>query len=146
MEQVSLILKEKGGVVRTILAERSVTEAAIAIEEHKVGALLVMKENKPAGILSERDIVTRVVSKGLNPKAVKVEEVMTKDLVVISLDTSIREAMAIMTHRKCRHLPVMDGDKLAGLISIGDLNRFFSKDYEYTIRHMQDYIQGNLTR
>lgn len=146
MEQVSLILKEKGGVVRTIEAGRTVMDAAGAIEEHKVGALLVMKDDKPAGILSERDIVTRVVSKGLDPKTVKVGDVMTKDLVVISFDTSIREAMAIMTHRKCRHLPVMSGNGLAGLISIGDLNRFFSKDYEYTIRHMQDYIQGNLTR
>ena len=142
MEPVSVILREKGSEVKTILATNTISEAAAAIEKEKVGALLVIKDGKIAGILSERDIVTRVVSKEIDPKAAKVKDYMTKDVVVITVSTPIKEAMAIMTHQKCRHLPVLDEDKLAGLISIGDMNRHISKDNDFTIRFMTEYIQG----
>ncbi len=73
----------------------------------------------------------------------KIEEVMTKDLVIITKETPIKEAMAIMTNKRCRHLPVMDEEKLAGLVSIGDLNRWYSRDFECTIRSLNDYISGS---
>lgn len=142
MESVELILKEKGSEVRSINKDSTIEECSKKMTEHRVGALLVMQGDEPIGILSERDIIGRVLSKGLDFKTTKVVDVMSKDLIIITKDTPIKEAMAIMTEKRCRHLPVMDGKKVIGLISIGDLNRWYSKDYEFTIKHLKDYIAG----
>ncbi|MEJ2422496.1 MAG: CBS domain-containing protein, partial [Acidobacteriota bacterium] len=81
--------------------------------------------------------------KQLDPEVVPAREIMSEDLVVITPDTPIREAQAIMTEKRCRHLPVVRERKVVGLVSIGDCNRWVSRDQEFTIRHMAAYIQGD---
>jgi CBS domain-containing protein len=143
METVTAILEDKGYDV--ISAELHTTGMALVktmVEKH-VGAVLITDNGRPVGIVAERDLMTRVLLKQLDPEVVPAREIMSEDLVVITPDTPIREAQAIMTEKRCRHLPVVRERKVVGLVSIGDCNRWVSRDQEFTIRHMAAYIQGD---
>lgn len=142
MDTIAFVLREKGSKVYTVGPEATVLEAARAMDAHNVGSLLVADGDKPVGIFSERDLMRRVVVSGKDPAKVKVREVMSRDVWVVEPDTRVKEAMAIMTERRCRHLPVVEKGKVVGLISIGDLVRWISKDQEFQIRMLENYITG----
>ncbi|MFN3413931.1 MAG: CBS domain-containing protein [Thermoanaerobaculum sp.] len=142
MDTVAAVLREKGSKVYTVAPEATVLQAARAMDAHNVGSLLVVDGDKPVGIFSERDLMRRVVVAGKDPAKVKVQEVMSRDVWVVEPDTRVKEAMAIMTERRCRHLPVVEKGKVVGLISIGDLVRWISKDQEFQIRMLENYITG----
>jgi CBS domain-containing protein len=146
MERVERLLQEKGREVFSVAPETSVWEAASAMAERRIGAVLVLQEGRIAGLFSERDLLARVVLKGLDPRETPVGSVMSTDLVVVTPDTPVHEAMAVMTERRCRHLPVMDGQTLAGLVSIGDCTRWVSRDQHVTIQHLTDYIHQKYPR
>lgn len=139
---VSRLLEEKGRDVFTVAPETSVKETARVMAQHRIGAILVLHQEQVAGIFSERDLLTRVLLKGLDPEKTPVKEVMSTDMVYVTQETPVCEAMAVMTERRCRHLPVMDGGKLQGMISIGDCTRWMSRDQDYTIHHLTHYIQN----
>ena len=143
MDKVDRLLDEKGNDVFSVSPETTVFEAASTMADRHIGALLVLDGGKPVGIFTERDILARVLLVNADPRAMKVAEAMTKDPVVIARDTSVKEAMAIMTERRCRHLPVIENEKLVGLVSIGDCTRWVSRDQDYTIKHLTDYIHRN---
>jgi len=143
MDTVAAVLHEKGRTVHTIGPEASVWEAAKAMDNHNVGSLLVVDGDRPVGIFSERDLMRRVVVPGKDPKKVKVREVMSREVTVVEPDTRVKEAMAIMTERRCRHLPVVEGGKVVGLVSIGDLVRWISRDQEFQIRMLEQFITGS---
>jgi len=143
MDTIAAVLQEKGRTVHTIGPDASVWEAAKSMDSHNVGSLLVVAGDKPVGIFSERDLMRRVVVPGKDPKKVKVREVMSREITVVEPDTRVREAMAIMTERRCRHLPVVEGGKVVGLVSIGDLVRWISRDQEFQIRMLEQYITGS---
>ena len=137
------ILREKGGRVLDIAPEKSVKEAIDTLVEHNIGALLVISSGKPAGIISERDIL-RLCSR--DPQSVHtttVREVMTQDLIIGKTDDEVEETMAVLTEAHIRHLPVMDGENIAGMISIGDLVKSQMQERTVTILHLRDYIAGN---
>ena len=137
------ILREKGQRVHTIEPGKTVKEAVDTLVEHNIGALLVVENDKPAGIISERDIL-RLCSK--NPDALHsstIAEIMTKDLIVGKIDDEIEGTMAVLTEAHIRHLPVMDGERIVGLISIGDLVKSQMHERTATIVHLRDYIAGN---
>ncbi len=142
MDTIAAVLREKGSKVYTVAPGATVLEAARAMDAHNVGSLLVVDGDKPVGIFSERDLMRRVVVAGKDPAEVKVREVMSRDVWVVEPDTRVKEAMAIMTERRCRHLPVVEKGKVVGLISIGDLVRWISKDQEFQIRMLENYITG----
>ncbi len=142
MDTVAAVLREKGSKVYTVAPEATTLEAARAMDAHNVGSLLVVDGEKPVGIFSERDLMRRVVVAGKDPAKVKVREVMSRDVWVVEPETRVKEAMAIMTERRCRHLPVVEKGKVVGLISIGDLVRWISKDQEFQIRMLENYITG----
>jgi CBS domain-containing protein len=142
MDTVGAVLQEKGHQVFTIGPEASAWEAAQAMDRHNVGSLLVVDKEVPVGIFSERDLMRRVVVPGKDPKKVKVKEVMSKDVTVVEPTTRVKEAMAIMTERRCRHLPVVEGGRIVGLVSIGDLVRWLSRDQAFQIRMLEQYITG----
>lgn len=142
MDTIAAVLREKGSKVYSVAPEATVLEAARAMNAHNVGSLLVVDGDKPVGIFSERDLMRRVVVAGKDPAKVKVREVMSREVWVVEPDTRVKEAMAIMTERRCRHLPVVEKGKVVGLISIGDLVRWISKDQEYQIRMLENYITG----
>ncbi len=142
MDQVSRLLEEKGKAVHSVVPQSKVWETAAVMAEKRIGAILVMKDQDVVGIFSERDLLTRVLLKGLDPKTTPVSEVMSTDMVYVTPDTPVREAMAVMTQRRCRHLPVVHEGKLHGMISIGDCTRWVSRDQEFTIKHLTDFIHN----
>jgi CBS domain-containing protein len=125
--------------VLEIDAEASVLEAAERMVEHNVGSLLVTERGNVAGIVTERDYLRRVALEGRTDEAL-VREIMSAPLVVATIDTSIDECMALMTDRRIRHVPVVDGGEVVGLVSIGDLVKFKSKLQSFEIQFLNDYI------
>jgi CBS domain-containing protein len=139
---VSSVLAEKGRQVYTIARTATVAEAVREMNEKGVGSLLVMGERRPAGIFTERDVLRRVVDADRDPALTRVGEVMTRDIAAIDPAWHVEDAMRLMTDRRLRHLPVMEGDELVGMISIGDLLRWVTINQEEHIRRMTEYING----
>lgn len=139
---VSSVLAEKGRQVYTFPRSATVCEAVREMNEKGIGALLVMDGHRPIGILTERDVLRRIVDADRDPALTRVGEVMTRDLAVIEPCWHVEDAMRLMTERRLRHLPVMDGDDLQGIISIGDLLRWVTISQEDHIRAMTEYING----
>lgn len=139
---LSVLLKDKGFTIKSVLPTISVYECALLLNEYKVGALLVIESGKLMGIISERDILRKVVATGADPKQVLVDSIMTKDLVTVLPTTTVQEAMQIVTNRRIRHLPVLENGKLIGVISIGDLTRWAMLLQEQQISSLTNYIQG----
>ena len=143
MATVQEILSKKGRQILSIGARESSLDAAQLMNQHKVGSLLVMEGETVVGILTERDLLERVLAGRRDPDQTFVEDVMTGEGLCCQPHTSIEEARAVMKNRRVRHLPVLDDDgQLHGLISIGDLNAFEAFSKEQTIHVMTEYIQG----
>lgn len=139
------ILATKQSGVVAIQPDATVLEAAVLMNAHRIGSLLVMEGDQPIGIFSERDVLRRVVVPRRDPGTTVVRDVMTADLVVCRPETSLDEARWVMKSRRIRHLPVVDlENRLAGLISIGDLNAYDAKDQEHTIYMLTEYIHGRV--
>jgi len=146
METVASLLTEKGSKVISVSPETTAFDLAGTMSENHIGAVMVLENSTPLGIVSERDFMTRIILKGLDPKVIKAGEIMTRDLVIVSPRTHIHEAMAVMTQQRCRHLPVLDDGRLVGLVSIGDCTRWVSQNQEFTIHHLRDYIADKYPR
>ncbi len=136
------ILKEKGPVVHSTDPGTTVLEAVRAMNDRGIGSLLVMDGGGVVGIFTERDVLRRVVDAGRDPETTKVAEVMSGEMVVIHPEATVEETMAVMTEKRVRHLPVMQGDTLLGMVSIGDLTRWASRLQQHHIRNLVDYITG----
>jgi CBS domain-containing protein len=145
MATVRDILMIKGSQVLSIGPEATVLDTAVRMNEHKVGSLVVMSDNQFIGIVSERDILTRVVVPRLDPGKALVRDVMTTEVVCCQPHTKLEEARGVLKNRRIRHLPVVDESKrLCGIISIGDLNAHEAQDHEFTIHILQEYIYGRV--
>ena len=142
MQSLDLILEEKGRELQVIAPEATVAEAVSTMCQARVGALLVMQSDTLVGIFSERDVMSRVVVVGLDPKRTRVGDVMTRNVVCVEIDVSPDEAMAIITDRRMRHLPVVDGRRVVGVVSIGDLVRWAIRDREQSIEQLREYVTG----
>jgi len=140
MNQVSEILDEKGRDLLQIEADASVFEAVKRMVEANVGSLLVTEGGKITGIVTERDYLRRVTLQGHTDKETAVQEIMSSPLVVVTPQTTIDECMALMTDRRIRHLPVVEGGQVVGIVSIGDLVKFKSKQQSFEIQYLTDYI------
>lgn len=139
VSKLAEILDEKGGAVLEIDAGSSVLEAVQLMVENNVGSLLVTVDGDVAGIVTERDYLRRVTLEGRTEEA-PVREIMSSPLVVATPETTVDECMAMMTDRRIRHIPVVDGEKVVGLVSIGDLVKFKSKLQSFEIQFLNDYI------
>jgi signal-transduction protein with cAMP-binding, CBS, and nucleotidyltransferase domain len=133
------ILEEKGGEVLEIDGDSSVLEAVQLMVENNVGSLLVTVDGEVAGIVTERDYLRRVTLEGRTEEA-PVREIMSSPLVVAIAETTVDECMAMMTDRRIRHIPVVEDEKVVGLVSIGDLVKFKSKLQSFEIQFLNDYI------
>ena len=142
MSRVSEILQQKGRAVLKIGADASVLEAVQQMVEANVGSLLVADGDGVAGIVTERDYLRRVVVEGRTEKETSVREIMTSPLVVVTPDTSVDECMALMTDRRIRHLPVVDDGEVVGIVSIGDVVKFQSRERSFEIQFLHDYISA----
>jgi CBS domain-containing protein len=143
LEHVSDILDEKGSAVLSIEADATVFDAIKRMVEANVGSLLVFEGGKLAGIVTERDYLRRVTLEGRTEKETPVRDIMTSPLVYVTSETSLDECMAVMTERRIRHLPVLADDReVLGLVSIGDLVKYRSKQQDVQIRLLTDYISS----
>ena len=137
------LLNHKGTDVFSIPPDTNVQEAADKMRQKKIGALLVMRGDDLLGIFTERDILTKVVAKGIDPSSIKVSRIMTKKVVVIDPRRTVREAMQIVTERRLRHLPIVKDGKLIGMLSGGDLTRSIVAEAEGFIDTLYEYIHGS---
>lgn len=143
MEQcLSEIIQENKGRICKIDPEATIEEAAKLMKEERVGALLVLNEEWVIGVLTERDIVYRVLAVGADITTTRVHEVMSKDVVVVKPTLKVRDAMQIVTEKRFRHLPVVKSGKLIGIVSSGDLTRRIVAQKEGVIDTLYDYIYG----
>ena len=144
MPRVADILAVKGSDVHSISPDATAYQAIDRMVQHNVGSLLVLKGDAIAGIFTERDYLRRVTLADRNPKTTLVREVMTERLIFVDPDKSIQDCMAIMTQGRIRHLPVVQSDRVVGMISIGDLVKHLSKEQEVEIRYLTQYITGRV--
>lgn len=138
---VAKILETKGSEVEVTTPDTTVVAAVEQMNRRNIGALVVVDGERSIGIFTERDVLTRVIGKGRDPGRTPVGEVMTRALVAIEPEMTVRQAMAVVTEKRCRHLPVMAGGRLLGMISAGDLTRWTVRDQQRTIDELVDYVQ-----
>jgi len=134
------ILEDKDTGVRSIGPEATVFEAVRLMDEHKVGALMVLDAGQLVGIISERDYTRKVVLKDRSSKSTQVAEIMTRDLVQIGSEASLEECMAVMGEHRVRHLPVTEGGEVLGVISSNDLLVLSLNQKDHIIQQLEQYI------
>ena len=138
---VADIVSQKGREVHIVSPEASVREAVAMMAKHNIGALIVTEGGRPIGMFSERDVLWRIVHEDRSPHT-QVRDVMSRDLITVRLGTRVSEAMRVMTVRRVRHLPVIDRDQLVGLVSIGDVTKWMTRDLEMQVGDLESYIHG----
>ena len=144
MKLVEQILREKTGGTLSVAPDATVFAALELMAQKNVGALLVMDGDQLAGIFSERDYARKVVLEGKSSKETPVREIMTAKVVCAKPSQSIEECMALMTDKHCRHLPVIDGNKVVGVISIGDVVKALLSEQTFVISQLEHYITGTV--
>jgi CBS domain-containing protein len=142
MHTVKELLRQKGSQVWTIAPQATVYEALELMAAKNIGSLVVIEQERVAGMFTERDYARKVVLKGRSSKSTTVGELMTTDVLYVSPDDTIENCMALMTDKHLRHLPVMEVGKLAGVVSIGDIVKVVISEREFTIRELERYITG----
>jgi CBS domain-containing protein len=139
---ISEILNVKGNTVWSVTPETTVYEAIEMMAAKNVGALLVIENHRLVGIISERDYTRKVILKGKASKQTAVREILSGEVKHISPQQTVEEGLRLMTDHRVRHLPVLDGDKIMGIVSIGDLVNWIISAQTSTIHQLQTYITG----
>lgn len=142
MKIVEQLLSVKSSDIWSIDPDALVFDAITLMAEKGIGALLVIKDQRVVGILSERDYARKVLLKGRSSRQTPVRDIMTADVIFASPEQTVEECMGLMTNKRIRHLPVMAGDRLVGVISIGDLVKAVIADQQETIEQLESYIRG----
>jgi CBS domain-containing protein len=136
------VLRKKGDQVYSVGPLSTVIDAVNMMNDHHVGSVLVMEGGEPVGIFSERDVLVRVVAAHRDPRQTLVRDVMTTRLHITAPHEPLLSVMTLMTERRCRHVPVMEGDALVGLISIGDITKATQRNLQQEVRELSSYISG----
>ncbi len=144
MKFVNQVLREKGTDVWTVTPDTPIYEALELMAEKNIGAVLVVEAGRLEGVFSERDYARKVVLHGRSSRDTLVKETMTSVIAYVGPGQSIDECMSVMTHKRCRHLPVLEDDRLVGLISIGDVVKSIITDLEFTVNQLENYITGRV--
>ena len=142
MKYVHHILKAKGDKVWSVGGDVTVYDALKLMADKGIGALLVIENEKILGIFSERDYARKVVLQGRSSKDMKISEIMSRNVCIVHAEQTVEECMALMTEKHIRHLPVLEGEKLLGIISIGDVVKAFIAEKEFIIKELENYITG----
>ncbi len=138
-----LMRRKKGGVT-TVREDDSVFDAVQLLIKYNVGALLVMREEAIVGIMSERDVARKVVLAGKVAATTTVSEIMTRNVIHVQPEETVEECMALMTDRRIRHLPVVEFDKMVGIVSIGDIVNSMISQKQFVIEQLEGYITGRI--
>lgn len=140
MHSIRDILREKGATVRSIDPDATVFEALRQMADHGIGALLVLQDNRPIGLFSERDYARKLALQGLRSRETPVKTIMSSPVLTISPDASVQHGLSMMTEKFIRHLPVVDGSGVIGMVSIGDLVKAVMQDQEALIEQLESYL------
>ena len=144
MKKVRDILGKKGTEVASLGEDLSALDAARAMNMRRIGSLVVVKGERVVGIVTERDILTRIVAESREPGATRVAEVMTSPVACCKLETSLEECRTVMTELRIRHLPVVEDDKLLGIVTSGDVLAFEATEQQSTIEYLYNYLYGTM--
>jgi CBS domain-containing protein len=139
---VAALLERKGSDVHAVASTITIAEAVAEMNRKRIGCIVVIDDGQLAGIFTERDVLRRVVGASLDPKVVRIAEVMTKQVHTIPPDATIERTMVLFAEMRCRHIPVVDQGRLRGLISIGDISRWMSDASRAEADHLKSYIAG----
>lgn len=142
MKPIRNLLKNTDGQIWSVKPDETVFNALQMLAQHEVGALMVMQDGKLVGVVSERDYTRKVALQGRHSKETTVASIMTARVQTVTPDTGTRACMALMREKKFRHLPVVDGDKVLGMISIRDIMDDIIDDNERTISDLESYIKS----
>jgi CBS domain-containing protein len=142
MKPVSELLRGREGTLWHVHPDESVFGALQMLAQHEVGALMVMDHGKLVGVISERDYTRKVALQGRNSKETLVADIMTRNVISVTPKTGTRQCMALMSEKRIRHLPVMDGDTVLGMISIRDIMDDIIATHESTIAQLESYIHS----
>src|SRR5580658_3091045 len=142
MATASALLKHKGRVINSVPPDAPVLEAIREMAEHSVGALLVMQNERLMGVVSERDYARKVILLGRSSNETRVSQIMSAPVLTVRPDQSVNECMRIMTESRVRHLPVLEGERVVGVLSIGDLVRAVLEEQQQTIEQLEHYIHS----
>ncbi len=144
MITVKEMLKDKAGDILTISPQDTVYRALEIMAEKDLGALVVVKGEKVVGLFSERDYARNIVLKGKSSRDTLVKDLMNPKPCCVRPENTLNDCMALMTEKRTRHLPVLDGEKLIGIVSIGDAVKQYIVDKEFTIKQLENYIAGGM--
>lgn len=142
MTTVQTLLDGKGRAIYTVEPQAAVLDAIRLMAEHHVGALLVMRGAALEGIVSERDYARKVILRGRSAADTPVRDIMTSPVLTVSLDTTVQQCMQLVTDRRVRHLPVVDGGRVVGMVSIGDLVKSVIAEQQQHIEQLESYIHS----
>ena len=142
MISIRQLLERKGSEVWSTSPDSTVYEALQLLAEKDVGALLVLQDGELVGVISERDYARKVILHGKTSMKTPVKEIMTEDVITVGTGSTVEEVMALMTDKRIRHLPVVEGERIVGVVSIGDLVKAIIADQEFTIGQLENYISG----
>ena len=142
MGKIRNILKTKENSIFSVTPDTIVYHALETMFQKNVSALLVMENDTPVGIFTERDYARKIALKGLSSRETRVDVVMTKNLITVSPDYTIENAMRLMTDKFIRHLPVLENNLLIGIVSIGDIVKYVIEEQKYIIGNLENYITG----
>ena len=142
MATASALLKHKGRLIYSVPPDAPVLDAITEMAEHGIGALLVMQHNRLLGVVSERDYARKVILKGRSSSETLVSQIMSTPVLTVRLDQSVNDCMRIMSESRVRHLPVLDGERVVGVLSIGDLVRAVVEEQQQTIEQLEHYIHS----
>ena len=140
--KIGKLLEDKPAALVTIEPRAQVMDAVRLMNQHHIGSVLVMEATQVRGIFTERDVLTRVVAMARDPTQTRVDEVMTRELVTVTPETTVRVVMQLMTERRFRHVPVLHDGAVIAILSIGDLTRWISRDQRRTIDDLTDYVRA----
>ncbi len=142
MKTIKEVLRDKGRSVWTIDADASVFDALKLMADKEIGALMVTENGQLAGVMSERDYARKVVLHGRSSRETPVREIMTRKVLYVKPEQTVEECMALMTEKHVRHMPVLDGDQMIGVVSIGDIVKSVISEQQFLISHLENYIRG----
>ena len=140
MKTIKQVLSNKGSEVKSVSPDTDTKDAVKLMAKNGISSLLVIKNNQVLGIFSDKDFTCKVVAEDRLSQDIPISEVMTTPVCAIKPEQNIEDAMSVMTDKRIRHLPVMDGDELVGLVSIGDLVKTIIKEQQDTIEQLEHYI------
>lgn len=144
MKFVDQLLDGKGRDVWSITPDATVYDALELMAEKRIGALVVLEGEQLAGLFSERDYARKVILQGKSSKGTPVADIMSRRVLCIGPEQTVQDCMAVMTERRIRHLPVVAGGRIVGVVSIGDVVKAVIADQEEVIEHLEHYIMGSL--